>query len=109
MAVMKQLLIAVAVLQPSPPSYISGVQQELREWGHFIKCSKRMRNYERRHKRCTGDFLESWIERRKGKVTKESGGLANYLTIAKLFEDGKGRIKLLPKSPDIPNCEITAC
>lgn len=68
-----------------------------------------MRNHERGRKSCTGDFLESWMERRKGKVTEKSGGLANYLMIAKLFEDGKGGIKLLPKSPNTPNCEIIAC
>ena len=43
------------------------------------------------------------MERRKGKVTEKSGGLANYLMIAKLFEDGRGGVKLtqIPKYPKL--------
>lgn len=107
--VTKQQLIAVAVLQPSSPRNGSGMQQHLRQWGHFTKCSKQMQNYECRCKSYAGDFLESWRERSKRKVTEKSGGLANYLMIAKLFEDGRGGIKLLPKSPNIPNCELITC
>jgi len=70
--VMKQQLIAVAVLPPSSPSNSSGMQRGLREWGHFISCSKQIWNYRRRHKCCTGDFPESWMERRKGKLTEKS-------------------------------------
>lgn len=42
---------------------------------------------------CTGVFLESQVERRKGREAEESGGLTDHLMIAKLFEGGKGGIK----------------
>lgn len=102
---MKQHLIAVAVLQPSSPrgaARLGGVGSP-----HHVL--HQMQNYECRRKSCAGDFLESWMERSKRKATEKSGGLANYLMIAKLFEKGRGGIKLLPKSPNIPNCEIITC
>lgn len=99
---MKQQLIAVAALQPSSPSNSSGTRRGLREQDRFLRRSERMRNYGcRRHKSCAGDFLESWMERRTGKVTEKSGGLANNLTVAKLFEDGKGGILLSYPNPQI--------
>lgn len=52
-----------------------------------------MQKYKHRHGGCAGVFLESQVERRKGREAEESRGLTDHLMIAKLFEGGKGGIK----------------
>lgn len=86
----------MATLWQSAPSNSSRMRRGQEERGDlwFLEsvCSKRMQKYKHRHGGCTGVFLESQVERRKGREAEESRGLADHLMIAKLFEGGKGGI-----------------